>query len=113
MDLANSAAQLKRGSRGGVRGENTTLVVVATNARLTKVSATKLAQSANIGTARALSPPFTMLDGDVAIALSLGSAAADMNALGVAAAEAVAQAIARAVQFARTLGGVPGLGGRA
>jgi len=45
------------------------------------------------------------------IALSLGSAQADITALGVAAAEAVSQAILRAVMLAPSLGGVPGLKG--
>jgi len=52
-----------------------------------------------------------MADGDVVIALSLGDARADLNALGVAAAEAVAQSIVRGVKLARSMGGVPGLAG--
>jgi L-aminopeptidase/D-esterase-like protein len=51
-----------------------------------------------------------MFDGDTTFALSLGDKTADVNALGSAAAEAVAQAILRAVKLAKTLGGVPGLG---
>jgi L-aminopeptidase/D-esterase-like protein len=39
----------------------------------------------------------------------MGSRAADLNTLGVAAAEALSAAILRAVRLARTLGGVPGL----
>jgi L-aminopeptidase/D-esterase-like protein len=50
-----------------------------------------------------------MNDGDIVFALSLGGLAADINTLGVAAAEAVAEAIVRAVKSAKTLGGVPGL----
>jgi L-aminopeptidase/D-esterase-like protein len=84
--------------------------VVATNARLTKVQATKLAQFASLGVARSIYPVNTMFDGDTTFALSLGTKTADINTLGVAAAEAVAQAILRAVKFAKTLGGVPGLG---
>ena len=83
--------------------------MVATNARLTKVQATKLAQLAALGMARAIYPVNTMFDGDFVIALSLGDPAADMNALGVAAAEALAEAILRAVNLAPTMGGVPGL----
>ncbi len=93
----------------GARG-NTTLTVVATNARLTKVQATKLAQFGSQGVVRAISPINTMFDGDTTFALSLGDKTADINVLGVAAAEAVAQAILRAVRLAKTLGGVPGLG---
>jgi L-aminopeptidase/D-esterase-like protein len=51
-----------------------------------------------------------MFDGDITFALSVGTKSADINALGTAAAEAVAQAILRAVRLAKTLGGVPGLG---
>ena len=110
MDFADTEAQMKRGGRGGFVGENTTLAVVATNARLSKVQATKLAQMAHLGMARTVFPVNTMFDGDIVIALSIGRAEADVNALGVAAAEAVAGAIVSAVRAARSLGGVPGLG---
>src|SRR5215470_16034339 len=86
---------------------NTTLAVVATNARLSKVEATKLAQSASLGMARAIYPVNTMSDGDLVIGLSLGSETADIDALGVAAAEALAQAIVRAVKLATSMGGLP------
>ncbi|MFB3829678.1 MAG: P1 family peptidase [Bryobacteraceae bacterium] len=108
MDLADTEAHIKRGARGGFP-RNTTLAVVATNARLDKVQAAKLAQLAGLGMARAIFPVNTMYDGDVVFALSLGQAEADVNALGIAAAEAVSQAIVRAVQLAPTLAGVPGL----
>jgi len=108
-EFADTAQALKRGARGGFRGQNTTLVVVATNARITKVEAKKLAEQAQLGVARAIRPVNTMSDGDVVIALSLGEAKAGVNALGVAAAEAVSEAILRAVRLAPTLGGVPGL----
>ena len=52
-----------------------------------------------------------MADGDIAFALSLGAEQSDIDNLGVAAAEAVAQSILRAVRLAKTLGGVPGLAG--
>jgi L-aminopeptidase/D-esterase-like protein len=50
-----------------------------------------------------------MSDGDLVIALSLGNETANIDALGVVAAEAVAQAIVRAVKLAPTMGGLPGL----
>jgi L-aminopeptidase/D-esterase-like protein len=50
-----------------------------------------------------------MFDGDVVIGVSVGDRKADVNALGVAAAHAVAQSILRAVRLAKTMGGVPGL----
>jgi L-aminopeptidase/D-esterase-like protein len=51
-----------------------------------------------------------MFDGDTLFGLSLGDRRADINSLGVAAAEVVVQAILRAVRAAKSLGGVPGLG---
>jgi len=89
--------------------KNTTLAVVATNARLNKVQARKLAQLGSLGMARTIFPVNTMADGDITFALSLGALEADIDVLGVAAAEALASAIVRAVKLARTLGGVPGL----
>lgn len=90
---------------------NTTLTVVATNARLTKPAATRLARMAQAGVLRALSPGHTPGDGDIVIALSLGKLEANLTALGVAAAHAVGRAIVRGVENARGLGGVPGLAG--
>lgn len=111
MELADTEAQIKAGVlRGGFERRNTTLAVVATNARLSKLGATKLAQLAGLGMARTIYPVNTMFDGDVVFALSIGEAQADVNALGVAAAEAVAEAVVRAVRSAPAMGGVPGLG---
>jgi L-aminopeptidase/D-esterase-like protein len=109
-DFIDTQEHMKRGATGGFGGRNTTLAVVATNARLSKVQARKLAEQAALGVARSIYPVNTSFDGDIVFALSLGDRDADLNTLGVAAAEAVAAAILRAVQFAKTLGGVPGLG---
>jgi L-aminopeptidase/D-esterase-like protein len=109
LELADTARQMKRGARGGFRQENTTLVVVATNARLSKVEASKLAQLAAIGMARTITPVWTMFDGDLVIALSAGGKTPDINALGVAAGEAVADSVIRAIRHAPSLGGLPGL----
>lgn len=86
---------------------NTTLVVVMTNAGLTKIQATKVAQMAQDGLARALCPVHTMFDGDLVFALSVGNKKVDLNSLGTAAAEVTARAIVRAVRSAKGLGGVP------
>lgn len=111
-EYVNTAQALLRGEGPGAPPPgNTTLVVVATNAKLTKVEATKLAQLAQHGLVRTISPVHTTGDGDVVIALSIGERRANVNALGVAAAEAVSQAILRGVRSAKSLGGVPGLAG--
>jgi L-aminopeptidase/D-esterase-like protein len=111
LELAGTEAEMKRGARGGFGRQNTTLAVVATNAKLSKVGASRLAQMANLGMARTIFPVHTAFDGDLCFTLSLGNETADLNALGVAAAEAVALAIVQAVKTAPTLGGVPGLAG--
>ena len=110
-EFADTAEQLKRGARGGFTRNNTTLVLVATNAALDKAGAQKLAALAQIGMARTIRPVNTPYDGDVVIALSLGKRRADLAALGVAAADAVSEAVLRAVRLAPSLGGLPGLAG--
>lgn len=109
-DLADSAAILKRGVKAGfTRNQNTTLVIVATNAKLSKVGATKLSQLASLGVARTINPIWTMSDGDITFALSIGQQQAPIDSLGVAAAEAVSNAVLRAVRKAPGMGGLPGL----
>lgn len=113
MEFANTARLLMEGRHSDIpKGENTTLVVVATNARLDSVEARKLAQLSQIGMTNAISPVHTMVDGDLVIAVSAGRLKAGMIPLGVAAAEAVGEAILRAVKAAPSLGGYPGLAGR-
>ena len=108
--LLGSAAQLLAGVRPkGYGRESTTLVAVATNARLSKVEASKLAQQAQLGLARTIRPVHTTLDGDTTFVLATGRVAGDLNALGVAATEAVTQSVVRAVKLATGLGGVPSL----
>jgi L-aminopeptidase/D-esterase-like protein len=109
--FANTARLMLDGAEAKFEGGNTTLAVVATNAKLTKVEATKLAQLAQAGVIRAISPVHTTRDGDTIFSLSTGALPAiDINALGIAAAEVLAEAIRRAVRKAKNLGGVPGLG---
>lgn len=86
--------------------ESTVIGVVATNARLRKAEATKVAQMAHDGVARAVNPAHTMYDGDTIFALATGEIAADPTVVGALAAEAVADAIRRAVLTATSLGGV-------
>jgi L-aminopeptidase/D-esterase-like protein len=109
-EFANATEILKQRPPGALVRGNTTLAVVATNARLSKVEATRLAQFGSLGMARAIYPVNTTNDGDTTFALSMGDLRADINTLGIAAAEAVAAAILRAVKLAKGLGGVPGLG---
>jgi len=97
-----------RGILGLATRANTIIGVVATNAKLNKVQATKVAQMAQDGVARAIRPAHTMLDGDVLFALSTGAEKVDVSTVGAFAAEVMAQAIVRAVRMASPAGGLPG-----
>lgn len=114
--LADTRALLRTGGllprRSGPprSGGNTTLGVVATDAALTKSQATKVAQMAHDGLARAISPAHTPWDGDTVFALATGVRAepvddAQLVVIGALAAEAMADAIVRA---ARQATGIPG-----
>ena len=92
-------------------GENTTLGIVATNARLTKPQATKVAQMAHDGLARAVEPVHTSVDGDVVFAASVADADTGKNAppdvVGVWGARAMQEAIVRGVRAAVGIPGTP------
>jgi L-aminopeptidase/D-esterase-like protein len=100
-------------SDGPVPGESTTIGVVATDMPLDKAGATRLAQAAHDGLARAVRPSHTAFDGDTFFALSTAIEGARVwpvpVSLTAAVADVVALAIRRAVQAAHGLGGVPGL----
>ncbi len=86
-------------------GMATTLVVVATNARLSKERAHLLCLAAHEGLAEAVRPSHTMWDGDTAFALATGRVEAGQQAVEALAYRAVAESIRRAVRAAT---GVPG-----
>lgn len=113
-ELADTSQQLRQGKMPRpFDGSNTTLGVVATNAQLTKPQAQKLAQLAQHGLVRGLSPAHTLYDGDTVFAVSTGTQAVDLTRVGIVAADLLATCLGRAVRAARNLGGVPGLGDRA
>ena len=100
--------------RSGLRtqedpGGNTTIGVVATNARLTKAQITKVAQMAQDGLARAVYPAHTPSDGDAIFSLATGRYEGDATValIGSLAADAVAEAILNAVRSATGLPGIP------
>jgi L-aminopeptidase/D-esterase-like protein len=97
------------GGRDGRPGENTTIGIVATNAKLTKVQAQKIAQMAHDGYARAIAPVHTPGDGDTLFAVGTGTYTGrfELGAVGALAAEAVAEAIVRAATQAVSSNGVP------
>jgi len=91
--------------KGRQPGQSTTLAIVATNARLTKPQAHRLAVMAQTGLSRAIYPVHTPLDGDLVIALATGAIALgdslnELTRLGTAAANTLARAIARGIHAA-------------
>jgi L-aminopeptidase/D-esterase-like protein len=105
------ARKLLRGelARPGRPGENTTIGVVATNAKLTKVEAQKMAMMAADGYARAIDPVHTPGDGDTVFSLATGTweGQANYGQIGALAAEAMADAIVRAAVTATASHGLP------
>ncbi len=87
--------------------QNTVIGVVATNARLDKEQANKVAQMAHNGLAQTIRPAHTMMDGDTLFALSTHQRKADATIVGAFAPQVVAMAIVNAVQHARSAGGLP------
>jgi L-aminopeptidase/D-esterase-like protein len=111
-------ARLKGGPEANA-AENTTLVVVVTDAVLTKPQARRLAMIAQTGMARAIYPVHAPLDGDVVFAAATGRKPIDplfgLTELGMVAANTVARAIARGVHAATALpflGALPAWGNR-
>jgi len=108
--FADSAARIKAGAGmpGWNRGiQNTTLGVVATNAKLSKRQTIKVSQMAQSGLVRTISPVHSTVDGDLVFALSAGEKTEDVNTVGMMAEEALAAAVLQAVQTADGMGLLP------
>ena len=98
--------------------KNTTIACIATNVKLTKAQAQKIAEMAHDGMARAIRPSHTMFDGDTIFVLGTGkldldtlkqkavwgNTSANVNKLGAAAADTLARAIVHAMLNAKTIG---------
>lgn len=110
LELADSIPEITKMTSfcGFAGGEGTIIGVVATNAVLTKVQLTKVAQMTHDGLARAVSPVHTQYDGDTIFALSCGKLeGAEVSMIGTLAAMAASEAILRAVHKAEGLPGIP------
>jgi len=83
--------------------KNTTIGVIATNARLTKAETTKVAMMAQDGYARTISPAHTMFDGDTIFCMATGEVEAGVNVVGAIAAEVMARAIVKAIKNTESL----------
>lgn len=102
-----SASDLAIRAKGGP-GENTTIALIATDAKLSKAQCHRLAVMAQDGFARAIYPVHTPLDGDVIFSAATGRKALTdphygLAELGMVAANVMARAIARGVYEATAL----------
>ncbi len=109
MRSATTLAWMKRGQTRSAFKSNTVIGVIATNAKLTKAQATKVAQMAQDGLAQTIRPAHTLFDGDTIFALSTGREKADVSTVGAFAAEVMAKAIVRGVKMAASAGGLVGV----
>lgn len=108
--LADARRLLRAGAAAApAPGENTTIGLVATNARLSKTLVNRVALMADDGYARAIYPAHTSGDGDTIFALATGrwTGEADVTTIGALAAEVMARAIVRAASQATGIPGIP------
>jgi L-aminopeptidase/D-esterase-like protein len=108
--LADARTLLRSGQTGPRprAAENTTIGVVATNARLTKAQVSRMASMADDGFARAIFPSHTQGDGDTVFSLATGQwpGEVDITQIGALAADVMARAIVRGATEAT---GIPNL----
>jgi L-aminopeptidase/D-esterase-like protein len=102
-----AGSRIPEGASDELPGSNTTLVVVATNARMSKERAHLLALAAHEGLSLAVRPSHTIRDGDTAFSLATGEAEAAQRDVERLAEPVVADAIRRAVRAAESVPGVP------
>jgi L-aminopeptidase/D-esterase-like protein len=108
LEFANTVESIKKGAVKKQFGlVNTTLGVVATNAKFDKKGITKIAQMAQGGLIKTISPVHTTFDGDLVFALTTGECEADINLVGVLGEFVIAEAIKRAVKKADGFGILP------
>ena len=110
--LVDTARQIREGLvTPGLRQTHTTIGVIGTDASLDGAEARRVAALGHLGLGAALSPPHLSVDGDTLFSLATGSLTRaetpPVDALGLAAADCVAEAITRAIRTATALGGLP------
>ncbi len=107
-EFVNTVMMLRQGIVRQRFGEpNTTIAVVATNARLGREQAQKVAQMGHNALARCIRPVHTLFDGDMVFVLAHPEVSADLHVVAALAEAALEQAILRAVKAADGLGVLP------
>lgn len=100
----NSYELMKQGvNKGGFSIDNTTIGIVATNAKLDKAGCKKISQMSHNGYAKAIFPIHTPHDGDTIFTMATGEIEADITLLGSLATEVVEKSIINAIKNADTI----------
>ncbi|MGB9695360.1 MAG: P1 family peptidase [Caldisericaceae bacterium] len=106
QSFINSEQYIINGPKVQQQFKNTTIGVVATNATLSKASATRIAIMSSDGLARAIRPSHTLFDGDTMFAVSTDEIKSDITQIGTIAQELVAEAIVNAIVNAKSVSNV-------
>ena len=109
LEFADAAALLGNGSAISrpVSVENTTLAVIAVNAKLDKIGASRIAAQATLGLGNVIRPFHTHIDGDLTIVFGVGENPADPVRIGLMASLALQNAVIKAVTKADGFGSLP------
>lgn len=108
--VSNSYELMKQGvNQGGFSITNTTIGVIATNAKLTKAQCKKISQMAHDGYAKAIFPIHTPHDGDTIFTMATGEIEvdADLTLIGSVAVEVMEKSIINAIKKTRQIGNIP------
>lgn len=104
----NTYDLMKKGvNKGGFNIDNTTIGVVATNAKLDKAQCKKVSQMAHNGFAKTIFPIHTPHDGDTIFTLATGEIETDITLLGSLATEVVEKSIINAIKNAKSINNIP------
>ena len=104
----NTYDLMKQGvNKGGFNIDNTTIGVVATNAKLDKAQCKKVSQMAHNGFAKTIFPIHTPHDGDTIFTLATGEIETDVTLLGSLATEVVEKSIINAIKNAKSINNIP------
>ena len=106
--VLNTYDLMKNGvNSGGFNIDNTTIGIVATNAKLTKAECKKISQMSHNGYAKAIFPIHTPHDGDTIFTIATGEVESDVTLLGSIATEVVEKSIINAIKNAKSIDNIP------
>ena len=102
LEFADAASLLGAGEAMSrpISVENTTLAVVAVNAKLDKIGASRIATQASLGLGKVIRPFHTHIDGDLTIVLGVGEKPADQARVGIVASQALQRSVIKAIKSA-------------